>query len=115
MLQAKDSGIVASAASAEAATNEESISEFAKNDNRRLLHVVYRVGDLDKTIKYSAPFSPLLMSRNECFEMTLLVCQLLRVVISRIASTLHKSLKVIFSIALLTLFSCAGFTQNVWE
>ena len=27
---------------------------WAKKDNRRLLHVVYRVGDLDKTIKYVA-------------------------------------------------------------
>ncbi|XP_074276498.1 lactoylglutathione lyase GLX1-like [Silene latifolia] len=26
--------------------------EFAKNDKRRMLHVVYRVGDLDKTIKF---------------------------------------------------------------
>ncbi|KAG0577986.1 hypothetical protein M758_5G189400 [Ceratodon purpureus] len=52
VLQAKGSGIVASAASAEAATNEDSILEFAKNDNRRMLHVVYRVGDLDKTIKF---------------------------------------------------------------
>lgn len=31
---------------------DEAIS-WAKKDNRRLLHVVYRVGDLDKTIKYS--------------------------------------------------------------
>jgi hypothetical protein len=54
VLQAKGSGITASAASAEGATNEESILAFAKNDNRRMLHVVYRVGDLDKTIKYSA-------------------------------------------------------------
>ncbi|KAH9611134.1 hypothetical protein KSS87_001045 [Heliosperma pusillum] len=26
--------------------------DFAKHDNRRMLHVVYRVGDLDKTIKF---------------------------------------------------------------
>lgn len=26
--------------------------QFAKTDNRRMLHVVYRVGDLDKTIKF---------------------------------------------------------------
>jgi lactoylglutathione lyase len=43
---------MASAASAETATNEESILEFVKNDTRRMLHVVYRVGDLDKTIKF---------------------------------------------------------------
>lgn len=27
--------------------------EWVKNDNRRLLHAVYRVGDLDRTIKYA--------------------------------------------------------------
>jgi lactoylglutathione lyase len=26
--------------------------EWLKKDKRRLLHVVYRVGDLDRTIKY---------------------------------------------------------------
>ncbi|GAB4854306.1 hypothetical protein Ancab_022892 [Ancistrocladus abbreviatus] len=31
---------------------EENALEWAKNDKRRLLHVVYRVGDLDKTIKF---------------------------------------------------------------
>lgn len=30
----------------------ESLVEWAKTDKRRLLHVVYRVGDLDKTIKF---------------------------------------------------------------
>lgn len=35
-----------------AATGKESILEWAKTDNKRLLHVVYRVGDLDKTIKF---------------------------------------------------------------
>lgn len=44
---------MASAASAETSTNEESLLQFPKSDNRRMLHVVYRVGDLDKTIKYS--------------------------------------------------------------
>jgi lactoylglutathione lyase len=29
----------------------EEAMEWVKNDRRRLLHVVYRVGDLDKTIK----------------------------------------------------------------
>jgi lactoylglutathione lyase len=43
---------MASAASAQTSTNEESLLQFAKNDNRRMLHVVYRVGDLDKTIKF---------------------------------------------------------------
>ncbi|RYR23725.1 hypothetical protein Ahy_B02g057210 [Arachis hypogaea] len=30
---------------------EKNLFEWVKNDNRRFLHVVYRVGDLDKTIK----------------------------------------------------------------
>lgn len=54
VLQARGLGNIARAASSE----ENGVLEFAKNDNRRLLHVVYRVGDLDKTIKYSALFSP---------------------------------------------------------
>jgi hypothetical protein len=49
--QARGPASMSSAASAETATNEESILEFVKNDTRRMLHVVYRVGDLDKTIK----------------------------------------------------------------
>lgn len=32
-------------------TTKENVLEWVKNDKRRLLHVVYRVGDLDKTIK----------------------------------------------------------------
>lgn len=32
-------------------TQEEAL-EWVKNDNRRMLHVVYRVGDLERTIKY---------------------------------------------------------------
>lgn len=31
---------------------EEKVLEWIKNDHRRMLHVVYRVGDLDKTIKF---------------------------------------------------------------
>ncbi|KAI5079418.1 hypothetical protein GOP47_0004897 [Adiantum capillus-veneris] len=34
------------------ATGKESTLEWAKTDNKRLLHVVYRVGDLEKTIKF---------------------------------------------------------------
>jgi lactoylglutathione lyase len=30
----------------------EEVLQWVKNDRRRLLHVVYRFGDLDKTIKY---------------------------------------------------------------
>lgn len=34
------------------ASGTENLVEWAKSDNRRFLHVVYRVGDLDKTIKF---------------------------------------------------------------
>jgi lactoylglutathione lyase len=34
-------------------TSQDEVLEWGKMDNRRLLHVVYRVGDLDKTIRYS--------------------------------------------------------------
>lgn len=34
------------------AATREDILEWVKEDNRRLLHVVYRVGDIDKTIKF---------------------------------------------------------------
>jgi lactoylglutathione lyase len=30
----------------------DSLEDFTKKDNRRMLHVVYRVGDIDKTIKF---------------------------------------------------------------
>jgi lactoylglutathione lyase len=30
----------------------EEVLQWVKNDRRRLLHVVYRFGDLDTTIKY---------------------------------------------------------------
>lgn len=33
-------------------TTQENVLEWVKSDNRRVLHVVYRVGDLDRTIKY---------------------------------------------------------------
>jgi lactoylglutathione lyase len=49
----------ASAIRAQAATfagKDEAIA-WAKGDNRRLLHVVYRVGDLDRTIKYCTSVS----------------------------------------------------------
>lgn len=38
-------------AEAHAAPNAE-LLEWPKKDKRRFLHVVYRVGDLDRTIKY---------------------------------------------------------------
>ncbi|KAK4853962.1 hypothetical protein QYF36_016940 [Acer negundo] len=34
------------------AVAEQSVLEWVKNDKRRMLHVVYRVGDLEKTIKF---------------------------------------------------------------
>lgn len=43
---------MAAAAAAETATTQNNILEWAKKDNRRLLHVVYRVADLEKTIKF---------------------------------------------------------------
>ncbi|KAL9330145.1 hypothetical protein ACSQ67_005148 [Phaseolus vulgaris] len=35
-----------------AAASPENVLEWVKQDNRRMLHVVYRVGDLDRTIKF---------------------------------------------------------------
>ncbi|MFS7965278.1 putative lactoylglutathione lyase [Helianthus anomalus] len=34
------------------ATTQEKALEWVKSDKRRMLHVVYRVGDLDRTIKF---------------------------------------------------------------
>lgn len=36
---------------ASSALSKEELEAFAASDNRRMLHVVYRVGDLDKTIQ----------------------------------------------------------------
>ncbi|CAN8243704.1 unnamed protein product [Cochlearia groenlandica] len=33
-------------------TTQDDLLKFVKDDNRRMLHVVYRVGDLDRTIKF---------------------------------------------------------------
>ncbi|KAL2929079.1 putative lactoylglutathione lyase chloroplastic [Bienertia sinuspersici] len=41
-----------SAAQASTSAVEENVLEWVKKDNRRMLHVVYRVGDLDRTIKF---------------------------------------------------------------
>lgn len=38
---------------AEAATPNAELLEWPKKDKRRMLHVVYRVGDLERTIKYA--------------------------------------------------------------
>lgn len=40
------------AAQASTIASPENILEWVKKDKRRLLHVVYRVGDLERTIKY---------------------------------------------------------------
>lgn len=39
------------AAQASTTSTPENILEWVKKDRRQLLHVVYRVGDLDRTIK----------------------------------------------------------------
>jgi hypothetical protein len=44
---------MAAAAASETATTQNNILEWVKKDTRRLLHVVYRVADLEKTIKYA--------------------------------------------------------------
>ncbi|KAF6153881.1 hypothetical protein GIB67_001956 [Kingdonia uniflora] len=47
-----ETGTVGSFAQASTAASQESALEWVKNDKRRMLHVVYRVGDMDKTIKF---------------------------------------------------------------
>lgn len=46
--------VVAAGKAAQASTTavEENVLDWVKKDNRRMLHVVYRVGDLDRTIKF---------------------------------------------------------------
>eukprot|EP01018_Ginkgo_biloba_P009648 Gb_29800 [translate_table: standard] len=39
-------------AQASAIVRRENLQDWSKKDNRKLLHVVYRVGDLDKTMKF---------------------------------------------------------------
>lgn len=50
----KTMGVVSAGNAAQASTtaSPENVLEWVKQDKRRLLHVVYRVGDLDRTIKY---------------------------------------------------------------
>ncbi|RCV29731.1 hypothetical protein SETIT_6G036000v2 [Setaria italica] len=50
------------ATGSEAVKSAEAVLEWNKQDNKRMLHAVYRVGDLDRTIKYY----------TECFGMKLL-------------------------------------------
>lgn len=44
------------ATGSEAAKSAEAVLEWNKQDNKRMLHAVYRVGDLDRTIKYASVF-----------------------------------------------------------
>ena len=43
-------------AQASTTISKEEAFEWVKKDNRRMLHVVYRVGDLERTIKYYVLF-----------------------------------------------------------
>jgi lactoylglutathione lyase len=47
-LKVMSSGNVSSSVTA---ASSENVLEWVKQDKRRMLHVVYRVGDLDRTIK----------------------------------------------------------------
>lgn len=47
-----EAGTSGNMAQANAAVSEANVLDWVKTDNRRMLHVVYRVGDLEKTIKY---------------------------------------------------------------
>nr|XP_016444062.1 PREDICTED: putative lactoylglutathione lyase isoform X1 [Nicotiana tabacum] len=47
-----ESGTIADLAQSNIALSDENASEWIKKDKRRMLHVVYRVGNLDKTIKF---------------------------------------------------------------
>jgi hypothetical protein len=44
-------------AQASTTATQENILEWVKKDKRRMLHVVYRVGDLDRTIKYAFQYN----------------------------------------------------------
>ncbi|PIA64818.1 hypothetical protein AQUCO_00100348v1 [Aquilegia coerulea] len=47
-----EAGPAGNVAQASTGVSQENALEWVKKDNRRMLHVVYRVGDLDKTIKF---------------------------------------------------------------
>jgi hypothetical protein len=55
----------AAQAAATSFVSKEEAFAWAKKDNRRLLHVVYRVGDIDRTIK-SVPSSSATPARRHC-------------------------------------------------
>lgn len=50
-LSSTEAGAAGNMAQASTALKQEEALDWVKKDNRRPLHVVYRVGDLDKTIK----------------------------------------------------------------
>ena len=67
----KARGVEASAAGnmttqASTTVSQEEALEWVKKDKRRLLHVVYRVGDLDKTIKYPFLFWIIPLYQRSC-------------------------------------------------
>lgn len=47
-----EAGTAGNIAQASTAVSQEGALDWVKKDKRRLLHVVYRVGDLDRTIKH---------------------------------------------------------------
>ncbi|RWR82876.1 putative lactoylglutathione lyase, chloroplastic [Cinnamomum micranthum f. kanehirae] len=47
-----EAGAAGNVAQASTTVSQEDVLEWVKKDKRRLLHVVYRVGDLEKTIKF---------------------------------------------------------------
>lgn len=51
-LSSTEAGAAGNMAQASTALKQEEALDWVKKDKRRLLHVVYRVGDLDKTIKF---------------------------------------------------------------
>lgn len=61
-------GVAAAGNMAQASTTatQENALEWVKKDKRRMLHVVYRVGDLDRTIKYIMLNSNQLKKEKSC-------------------------------------------------
>lgn len=72
---AAEAGTAGNAAQASTTISQEIDLNWVKKDKRRLLHVVYRVGDLDKTIKYIVIF--IWMSILTCMLFPSLICAIL--------------------------------------
>lgn len=62
------------AAQASTTATPENVLEWAKQDKRRLLHVVYRVGDLDRTIKYVCSLQ---MGISCCSDILWCICMMI--------------------------------------